>query len=89
MDTSWSSFDIGVNAKVSVSQPSASSTLIGRISGGRPSSIDGTLTANGRVVLINPNGIHFGANSRVDVGGGNRLVFKFKQLRRKRGEPAV
>jgi len=69
MNTSWSSFDIGVNARVSISQPSASSTLIGRISGGRPSSIDGTLTANGRVVLINANGIHFGTNSRVDVGG--------------------
>ena len=69
MDTSWSSFNIGVDATVSVHQPSASSTLIGRISGGRPSNIDGTLTANGRVVLINPNGVHFGANSRIDVGG--------------------
>ena len=69
MDTSWSSFDIGGDATVSVRQPSASSTLIGRVNGGRPSNIDGTLTANGRVVLINPNGIHFGANSRVDVGG--------------------
>lgn len=69
LDTNWSSFNIGSGATVSVLQPSVSSTLIGRIIGGSRSNIDGTLNANGRVVLVNPNGIYFGSQSRVNVGG--------------------
>ncbi|PNB32059.1 filamentous hemagglutinin, partial [Pseudomonas sp. FW305-130] len=34
-----------------------------------PSSILGTLNANGQVFLINPNGILFGKGAQVNVGG--------------------
>ncbi|MDR3448937.1 MAG: MBG domain-containing protein [Alphaproteobacteria bacterium] len=64
----WSSFDIGSNASVNFVQPSATSVALNRISGGA-SQIFGHLTANGKVILVNPNGIIFGAGSRVDVGG--------------------
>jgi len=37
--------------------------------GNDPSAIYGSLNANGTVMLVNPNGIVFGAGSRVDVGG--------------------
>ncbi|CAN0476237.1 unnamed protein product, partial [Phaeothamnion confervicola] len=37
--------------------------------GGDPSAILGQLVSNGRVFLINPNGIAFGANARVDTAG--------------------
>ena len=40
-----------------------------RITGKNPSQILGALQSNGKVFLINPNGIVFGAGSRVDVNG--------------------
>ena len=47
----------------------ASCAARNRVIGGSASSILGDLTANGRVFLINPNGMFFGANARVDVAG--------------------
>lgn len=69
LDTAWSGFDIGAGGKVSVVQPNQSATFIGRINSGGPSNIDGTLTANGRVVLVNPNGIIFGKDSQINAAG--------------------
>ena len=40
-----------------------------RVIGNDPSQILGRLTANGRVYLINPNGILFGSGAQVNVGG--------------------
>jgi filamentous hemagglutinin family protein len=68
----WSSFDIGSAAKLQIIQPSSTSTLLNRIEGGLlgngRTTIDGSLTSNGQLYLINPNGIIFGHTSRVDVG---------------------
>ncbi|WP_415265708.1 filamentous hemagglutinin N-terminal domain-containing protein, partial [Burkholderia ambifaria] len=33
------------------------------------SQIDGQISANGRVFLVNPNGVMFGAGAQVNVGG--------------------
>jgi len=65
----WQRFSIGANERVTVMQPGAASVLLNRVVGYDPSSILGQLVANGRVYLVNPNGIVFGAGSRVDVGG--------------------
>ena len=66
----WRSFDIGSEAAVNFHQPNSSSIAVNRVSGGgMPSQIWGTLTANGVVVILNPNGVLFSASSRVDVGG--------------------
>ena len=43
--------------------------MLNRITGQEPSQILGALESNGRVFLINPNGVLFGAASRVDVNG--------------------
>ena len=43
--------------------------ILNRVIGGDPSKILGTLQSNGRVFLINPNGILFGAGAQVDVAG--------------------
>ncbi|MDD3466396.1 MAG: SBBP repeat-containing protein [Campylobacterales bacterium] len=64
----WQSFSIGQNASVNFAQPSSSSIALNRVSGG-VSEIFGSLSANGKVFLINPNGIIFGQNAKVDVGG--------------------
>jgi filamentous hemagglutinin family protein len=65
----WRSFDVGAGERVSIMQPSTSSILLNRIHDQKPSQIYGSISANGRVVLANPNGMVFGPNSRVDVAG--------------------
>ena len=65
----WQSFSIGGNESVLFLQPSDLSVILNRVTGGDPSSILGRLEANGNVFLINPNGILFGPNSVVNVGG--------------------
>lgn len=64
----WQEFSIGDGEYVLFNQPSASAAVLNRVIGGLPSDILGDLTANGRVFLINPQGIMFGAGSRIDVG---------------------
>ena len=65
----WRSFGIGRDEAVIVAQPDARSILLNRVSGNDPTEIFGTLTANGRIFLINPNGILFAPGASVNVGG--------------------
>jgi filamentous hemagglutinin family protein len=65
----WRSFNIAAGETVKFIQPSSSSVVLNRIGGAAPSNIYGVLTANGTVILVNPDGIFFGPGSRVDVGG--------------------
>lgn len=50
-------------------QPSSSAVALNRVLGSDPSSILGSLSANGKVFLVNPNGILFGQGAQVNVGG--------------------
>jgi filamentous hemagglutinin family protein len=63
----WQSFDIGAAAKVNVVQPSAQSVLLNRVGGTAPSQIFGQLQANGKVILVNPNGMVFGQDGSVSA----------------------
>ena len=65
----WQSFNIGAAETVRFVQPSAQAVALNRVLGADPSSILGRLSANGQLFLLNPNGVLFGANARVDVGG--------------------
>ena len=65
----WQSFSIGANGRVVFNQPNAQSIALNRVTGSDPSAIFGSLSANGRVFLVNPNGVLFGAGSSVNVGG--------------------
>lgn len=70
----WASFDVGSgNAVVFDQQKGASSIALNRVigTGGTiaRSLIDGTITANGQIFLINPAGITFAKGAQVDVGG--------------------
>ena len=65
----WNSFGIGKNETVNIVQPTSDATLLNRVLGNSPSEIFGRLTANGRVFLVNQNGILFGPTASVNVGG--------------------
>ena len=49
-------------------QPNAQAIAVNRVGGANASNILGTLDANGRVVLINGNGVLFGKGAQVNVG---------------------
>ncbi|EIW3592687.1 filamentous hemagglutinin N-terminal domain-containing protein [Salmonella enterica] len=69
MATNWHSFDIGKNNTVQFVQPDSSSVALNRVTGGSGSQIMGTLKANGQVFILNPNGVLFGKDARVNVAG--------------------
>jgi filamentous hemagglutinin family protein len=66
---SWQKFNIAQGETTNFVQPGVRSIALNRILDGQASSILGNLNANGRVYLINPNGILFGATAVVNVGG--------------------
>lgn len=65
----WQSFNVAAGQTVQFVQPNAASVALNRVTGANPSSILGNLSANGRVFLVNPNGILFGQGASVNVGG--------------------
>ncbi|MFA6217714.1 MAG: filamentous hemagglutinin N-terminal domain-containing protein [Candidatus Omnitrophota bacterium] len=69
MIADYNSFSIAQTEAVHFIQPSSSSIALNRVVGIDPSSILGALTANGRIFLINPNGVLFGQGSKVDTAG--------------------
>ena len=64
----WNSFNIGAGERVNIYQPNAQAALLNRVLGGNPSEIFGTLSANGRVFLVNPAGVLFAPGAQVDAG---------------------
>ncbi|ECM9894933.1 filamentous hemagglutinin N-terminal domain-containing protein, partial [Salmonella enterica subsp. enterica serovar Montevideo] len=69
MAANWHSFDIGKNNAVQFVQPDSSAVALNRVTGGSASQIMGTLSANGRVFLVNPNGVVFGKDAHVNTAG--------------------
>ena len=64
----YKDFQIGSQEKVRFLQNSTKSCVLNRITGENPSQILGSLESNGKVFLVNPNGIYFGRDSKVNVG---------------------
>ncbi|GBG03174.1 hypothetical protein AZSI13_25010 [Azospira sp. I13] len=65
----WQSFNIGTGSRVTFNQPGADAIALNRVLGTDGSRIMGQLNANGRVFLVNPNGVLFGNTAQVQVGG--------------------
>ncbi|BAY49208.1 hemagglutination activity domain protein [Scytonema sp. HK-05] len=68
---SFREFNISEGQRVYFNNPEGIINIIGRVTGANPSNILGVLGVNGNanLFLINPNGIIFGRNARLDVGG--------------------
>ncbi|WCR20965.1 MBG domain-containing protein [Paracoccus alcaliphilus] len=66
----WNGFSIGRGAGVDIRQPSQGSAILNRVTGDTTSRIHGSLTANGQVHVVNPNGILIGREGRIITGGG-------------------
>ncbi|MBX9847519.1 MAG: S8 family serine peptidase [Xanthobacteraceae bacterium] len=66
----WQSFNIGAGETTRFIQPNSSATMLNRVTGDpNPSQILGTLQGNGRVFVINPNGVLIGAGAVVNTAG--------------------
>src|SRR5215475_2301975 len=66
----WHTFNIGAGETTRFNQPDSSSVTLNRVTGGLgPSEINGTLTANGRIFIVNRDGMLFGAGAVVNTAG--------------------
>jgi filamentous hemagglutinin family protein len=69
MAIDWTSLSTAASEALRFNQPNAAAIALNRITGSSPSELLGSLTANGQVFILNPNGVLFGAGSQVNVGG--------------------
>jgi filamentous hemagglutinin family protein len=72
----WQAFGSGADSislgdSINYALPSKNSSVLNIVAGGASTTIDGTLSSNGNVYVLNPNGILVGGGARIDT---NRLV---------------
>jgi filamentous hemagglutinin family protein len=67
----YDSFDIQIHESVRIDQPDAASRVLNRVHPGDPTHIDGALSSNGIVYILNASGVFFGGEAIIDVA---RLV---------------
>ena len=81
---SFQEFNVGNGGQVHFANPIGIENILGRVTGSNVSEILGTLGVLGdaNLFLVNPNGIFFGPNAQLDIGGSffastqNGLVFE-------------
>ena len=77
MAVDWTQFNIARDEAVKFAQPGRDAVALNRVTGAQKSVIDGALSANGNLLLVNPNGVVFGKTATVEVGS---LVASTAQL---------
>jgi filamentous hemagglutinin family protein len=69
---SFGTFNIGTNESATFSGPDSISNILGRVTGGAQSWIDGLIRStipDANLFLLNPSGVLFGPNASLDVQG--------------------
>lgn len=64
----WQNFDINAGETVTFLQPDANAYALNRVLSGDGTQIHGQLNANGRVFVLDANGVLFGEKAQVNVG---------------------
>lgn len=82
---SFGAFNVGTGERAFFTGSSSIHNIIGRVTGGNPSHIDGTLESGipgANLFLLNPAGVMFGANAMIDITGSFHVstadVLRFK-----------
>ncbi|MDO8041045.1 YDG domain-containing protein [Janthinobacterium sp. SUN137] len=65
----WASFNIGKGESVQFQQPNSNAVALNRVLGSDGTTILGKLSANGKVFIVNPNGVLFGHGASVNTAG--------------------
>ncbi len=65
----WQQFGIDAGELTHFNQATEASAVLNRVTGVDPTQILGLLTSNGKVFVINPNGLLVGQNARIDTAG--------------------
>ena len=67
----WDDFSLNLGDTVNfdhIDTNNVDYTVLNNVTGSNISNILGAINSNGTVILVNPNGVFFGASSRIDVG---------------------
>ncbi|MDT8383231.1 MAG: filamentous hemagglutinin N-terminal domain-containing protein [Gammaproteobacteria bacterium] len=78
LSINWQSLNLGTDELLRFEQPSAQSAALNSILDQQPSLIFGKIEANGRVFLMNPNGMIFGESARINVGALGAGAFQME-----------
>ena len=65
----WANFNINKGESVQFVQPNSNAVALNRVLGNDGTTILGKLSANGKVFIVNPNGILFGQGASVNTAG--------------------
>ena len=65
----WASFNINKGESVQFQQPNSHAVALNRVLGSDGTTILGNLSANGKVFIVNPNGVLFGQGASVNTAG--------------------
>ncbi len=63
----WTSFDIGTQNSVTFNQPSVDASALNRVVSGNPTTLAGALNANGKVFVVNENGVYFTPTATINA----------------------
>ncbi|WP_454775319.1 YDG domain-containing protein [Janthinobacterium tructae] len=65
----WAGFNVGKGESVQFQQPNSNAVALNRVLGSDGTTILGNLSANGKVFIVNPNGVLFGQGASVNTAG--------------------